>query len=281
MLPSLSAPEPYLWTCVPAPGVDQVARVLDYFFSFPDRIEGPRTPFAFWRYRVNEILAEDDLQPTDPKEIELRRKGYPFPEALRTEQGDQWWLRYSAARRIYDITVKPENRDALPFDRANPDSGYPPRPVTTKADYEQTPDEFSHPLNAAFAEDEEQLPAPRSRHAPRRNPPEDYREDPDEGNSYSYYHRESREYRYATPKPRRMIQSTKPGYTRWAQPAEIEDEEVPEGVDPENPDYTPHELRELESGRKWYVENHQREPPANWTPWPHGLAGYRRSHGKR
>ena len=29
MLPSLSAPEPYLWTYVPAPGVDQVARVLD------------------------------------------------------------------------------------------------------------------------------------------------------------------------------------------------------------------------------------------------------------
>ena len=43
MLPSLSAPEPYLWTCVPAPGVDQVARVLDYFFCFPDRIEGPKT----------------------------------------------------------------------------------------------------------------------------------------------------------------------------------------------------------------------------------------------
>ena len=105
MLPSLSASEPYLWTCVPAQGVDQVARVLDYFFSFPDRIEGPRTPFAFWRYRVNEILAEDDLQPTDPREIEMRKKGYPFHEALRTEQGKQWWLRYSAARKIYAITV--------------------------------------------------------------------------------------------------------------------------------------------------------------------------------
>ena len=100
MLPSLSAPEPFLWTCVPTPGADQVARVLDYFFCFPDRIEGPKTTFAFWRYRVNEILAEDDLQPTDPKEVELRRKGYPFPEALRTEQGEQWWLRYSAARSM-------------------------------------------------------------------------------------------------------------------------------------------------------------------------------------
>ena len=38
MLPSLSAPEPYLWTCVHAPAVDQVARVLDYLFCFPDRI---------------------------------------------------------------------------------------------------------------------------------------------------------------------------------------------------------------------------------------------------
>ena len=78
-----------------------------------------------------------------------------------------------------------------------------------------------------------------------------------------------------------MIQSTTPNYTRWPQPAEIEDEDVPEGVDPKNPDYTPTELRELESGRRWYAENHQRDPPANWTPWPHGLAGYRRSRGKR
>ena len=75
MLPSLSAPEPYLWTCVQAPGVDQVARVLDYFFSFPDSIEGPKTPFAFWRYQGNEILAEDDLQPEDSKEVALRKRG--------------------------------------------------------------------------------------------------------------------------------------------------------------------------------------------------------------
>ena len=179
--------------------------------------------------------------------------------------------------------MKPENRDALHFDRSNPESSYLPRCVSTKADYEQLPEEFGYPLNAAFAGDEKQEPMPRSRYAPRSHPLEDYRDDPVEPrNTYSYYvDSERREYRYASPKPRRMIQSTKPNYTRWAQPAEIEDEEVPEGVDPENPDYTPHELRELESGRKWYVENHQREPPANWTPWPHGLAGYRRSHGKR
>ena len=78
-----------------------------------------------------------------------------------------------------------------------------------------------------------------------------------------------------------MIQSTKPNDTRWPQPAEIEEENVPEGIDPENPDYTPTELRELESGRKWYAENYHRDPPANWTPWPHGLAWYRRSGGKR
>ena len=63
-----------MWTRVPAPGVDQVARVLDYFFCFPDRIEGPKTPFAFWRYRVNEILAEDDLIPDDPAEAPSGRK---------------------------------------------------------------------------------------------------------------------------------------------------------------------------------------------------------------
>ena len=84
MLPSLSATEPYLWTCVPAPGVDHVARVLDYFFCFPDRIEGPKTTFAFWRYRVNEILAEDDLIHDVQAELALRQKGYPFPSALRT-----------------------------------------------------------------------------------------------------------------------------------------------------------------------------------------------------
>ena len=71
MLPSLSATEPYLLTCVPAPGVDQVARVLDYLFCFPDRIEGPKTQFAFWRYRVDEILAEYDLIPDDPEERAL------------------------------------------------------------------------------------------------------------------------------------------------------------------------------------------------------------------
>ena len=74
MLPSISATEPYLWTCVPAHGVDQVARVLDYFFSFPDRIEGLKTPFAFWRYRVNEPLAEDDIIHDDPSELALRQK---------------------------------------------------------------------------------------------------------------------------------------------------------------------------------------------------------------
>ena len=90
MLPSLSAHEPFLWTCVPAPTVYQAAQVLDFIFSFSDRIEGHKTPFAFWRYRVNEILAKYDLIPEDPAERDLRLKGYPFPAALRTEQGQQW-----------------------------------------------------------------------------------------------------------------------------------------------------------------------------------------------
>ena len=80
MLPSLSTTEPFLWMCVPAPGVDQVGRVLYYLFCFPDRIEDPKTPFAFWRYRVNELLTEDDLIPDDPAEISLRQKGYTFPQ---------------------------------------------------------------------------------------------------------------------------------------------------------------------------------------------------------
>ena len=128
MLPSLSATEPYLLTCVPAPGVDQVARVLDYLFCFPDRIEGPKTQFAFWRYLVNEILAEDDLIPDDQAERAIGQKGYPFPSALRTEQGQQWWLLYSAALKIYEITVMPEDRAASPVDCSYPDAGYAPVP---------------------------------------------------------------------------------------------------------------------------------------------------------
>ena len=98
--------------------MDQVARVLDYIFCFPDRIEGPKTTFAFWRYRVNDIMAEDDFIPENPAERAIRLKDYPFPAALRTEKWQQWWLRYSAARKIYEITVKPEDRTALPFDRS-------------------------------------------------------------------------------------------------------------------------------------------------------------------
>ena len=142
--------------CVHAPGVDKVARVLDYFFCLHDRIEGPKAPFAFCRYRDNEILAEDDLIPDDPAERALRQKGYPFPAALRTEQWQQWWLRYSAARKIYEITVKPEDRAALPFDRSYPDAGYALRQITILEDYEQLPEDIGYPLNAAFNEDEEQ-----------------------------------------------------------------------------------------------------------------------------
>ena len=39
---------------------------------------------------MNKIMAEDDLNPEDPKEVALCKKGYPFPAALRTEQGQQW-----------------------------------------------------------------------------------------------------------------------------------------------------------------------------------------------
>ena len=77
-----------------------------------------------------------------------------------------------------------------------------------------------------------------------------------------------------------MIQSTKPNYTRWLQPAEIEEKNVPEGEDPDNPTYTPSEAEELITGRQWYVEYYQRDPTANWTPWPRGLAGRRKYSGK-
>ena len=72
-----------------------------------------------------------------------------------------------------------------------------------------------------------------------------------------------------------MIQSRKPNYTRWPQPAEIEEENVPEGDDPDNPTYTPSEAEELESGRQWYIDNFRLEPQPNGTPWRGGLAGRR------
>ena len=73
-----------------------------------------------------------------------------------------------------------------------------------------------------------------------------------------------------------MILSTKPNYTRRLQPAEIEEENVLEGEDTYNPNYTPSEAEELMTGRAWYVENFLRYPTANWTPWPSGLAGRRK-----
>ena len=134
-----------MWTCGPAPGAGQVIRVLDYLFCFSDRIKGPKTTFAFWRYRVNDLLAEDDLIPDDPEEIALRQKGYPFHTALQPDQGQQWLLSYSAARKIYAITVKPKDRAALPFDRSSPDAGYAPRPTIMRADYEQLPEVTGYP----------------------------------------------------------------------------------------------------------------------------------------
>ena len=77
-----------------------------------------------------------------------------------------------------------------------------------------------------------------------------------------------------------MIQSTKPNYTRWAQPASIEEEPVPEGEDPDNHTFTPSEAEELETGRQWYIDNYGRYPLANWTPWQGGLAWRRRYHRK-
>ena len=73
-----------------------------------------------------------------------------------------------------------------------------------------------------------------------------------------------------------MIQSRKPNYTRWSQPAEIEEENVPEGEDPDKPNYTPSEAEELDSGRQWYIDNFLRDPTPNWTPWRGGMAGHRK-----
>ena len=52
--------------------------------------------------------------------------------------------------------MKPEDREALPFDRYYPDAGYAPRPITMLADYEQLPEDTGYPLNAALNGDEEQ-----------------------------------------------------------------------------------------------------------------------------
>ena len=93
-------------------------------FSTESKAPKPHSPSG--GTELNEILAEDDLITDDPEEIALRQKGYPFPAALRTEQGQQWWLRYSAARKIYSITVKPEDWAALPWTGNDKNTGMHP-----------------------------------------------------------------------------------------------------------------------------------------------------------
>ena len=128
------------------------------------------------------------------------------------------------ARKIYSITLKQEDRAALPFDRFYPDAGYAPRPITMRADYEQLPEDIGYPLNAVFSEDEDQEAEPCRRPPSRRRQRDESPGDSNEPRSnYYYVDRERREYRYAYPQPRWMIQSTKPNYTRWPQPAEIEE----------------------------------------------------------
>ena len=156
-----------MWTCVPATGEDQVGQVLNYFLSFPDRINCSKTPCAFWRYLVNERLAEDDIIHDDAAEIALRARVYPFPAALSTEQGQHWWLQYTAAWKIYEITVKYEGRAVLSFDRSYPDACYSPRHQAMRADYEQLSEDPGYPLNAACNEDEEQEAEPPSKSGPK------------------------------------------------------------------------------------------------------------------
>ena len=137
-----------------------------------------------------------------------------------------------------------------------------------RADYEQIPEDTAYPMNAAFNEDEDQKVEPRRRLATRSRPRDDHQEDTNEPRSQYYYvDPERREYRHSSPTPCRMIQSTKPNYTRWAQPASIDEEPVPEGEDPENHTFTQSEAQGLETGRQLYIDNHWRDPPANWTPW--------------
>ena len=136
-----------------------------------------------------------------------------------------------------------------------------------RADYEQLPEDTGYILNAVFNEDEDQEVEPRRRPPLRSRPRDDHRGDHNEQWSRYYYkHRECREYPHSSIKPRRMIPGTKPNYTRWPQPASIEEENVPEGEDPDNPNYTPSEAEEFESGRQWYIDNFRRDPPPNWTP---------------
>ena len=58
-----------------------------------------------------------------------------------------------------------------------------------------------------------------------------------------------------------MIQSTNPITSGGSSP----DEEVPEGEDQDNHNFTPSEAEEIESGRQWYLENFRRDQAANLT----------------
>ena len=86
MLPSLSAPEPFVWMYSPDPGADTIGQVLDYLFCFHYRIEGVKTPWVFWRYKINKILSVRDIVPDDAVEV---KRG----------QTDTAFLRHSAWSR--------------------------------------------------------------------------------------------------------------------------------------------------------------------------------------
>ena len=109
-----------------------------------------------------------------------------------------------------------------------------------RADYEQLPEVTGYHLKVVFNEDEEQGAEIRRRTHTRGHIRDDNRGDPNEPRSQFYYEdHERREYLHFTPQPCRMTQSTKLNYTRWIQPASIEDEVIPEGEDSDNPNYTP------------------------------------------
>ena len=94
----------------------------------------------------------------------VQQRGYPFPSALQTPAGQQWWIRYASARAVYERVVEPGHRHHVPFERA-PQGFRAERPAHVRLHYESDedadPNAQSDTVGRCFVEDAEAADPPR------------------------------------------------------------------------------------------------------------------------
>ena len=93
------------------------ATVLDLFFGFPNRLEGPKTPWSFWRVLPTTDLSWGQFPHLLTSDAKLRREGYHYKPARRHPQAEQWWIRYVASYNIFRWTVRAPDRQYIAYYR--------------------------------------------------------------------------------------------------------------------------------------------------------------------